>query len=89
MNLCRLKKQKPGPGRPDLENTSPQAQNTAGLSRFDIEDVSPRAQSTSESYLTKSNRRKIHSKKNKLINQPRKKQRYQPTFDAFKLAICL
>jgi hypothetical protein len=26
--------------------------------------------------------------KNKLINQPREKQRYQPAFDTFKSAIC-
>jgi hypothetical protein len=59
------------------------------LSRFDTEDVSPRAQSIFGSYLTKSNRRKIHCQKKKLINQPRKKQRYQPAFGAFKSAIYL
>jgi hypothetical protein len=32
-------KQKLGPGRLDLENTSPQDQSTAKLSRLDFEDI--------------------------------------------------
>jgi hypothetical protein len=73
----------------DVEDISPQAQNNIGLSRFDAEDVSPQAQSTTGSYLTKKQPKKRYMVKNKLINQPRKKQRYQPAFDAFKSAICL
>jgi hypothetical protein len=83
----RPKKQKPEPSRSDLENTSPQAQSTIGLSRLDVEDVFPQAQSTTGPYLTKAVE-EGNTVKNRLINQPRKKQSYQPAFDAFKSAIC-
>jgi hypothetical protein len=75
--LRRLKKQKPGPGRSDIGNVSPQAQSTTGLSQLDAEDFSPRAQSTAGSYLTKSNRRKIHGQKQ--INQSAKEEAKIPT----------
>jgi hypothetical protein len=75
--LRRLKKQKPEPGQSDLGNTSPQAQNVAGLSRFDTEDVSPRAQSTSGSYLIKATEERYTVKKQ--INQSAKKEAKVPT----------
>ena len=43
------KKQKLGPSRLDLENTSPQGQSTVGLSRLDFEDIS-QVQSTAGPY---------------------------------------
>jgi hypothetical protein len=46
------KKQKLGPSRLDLENTSPQGQSTVGLSRLDFEDISPQVQSTIGPYPT-------------------------------------
>jgi hypothetical protein len=49
----RLVKQKPEPVQFDLENTSPQDQNTVGSSRLDFEDVSPQAQNTIEPYQKK------------------------------------
>jgi hypothetical protein len=56
----RPEKQKPEPGRFDLENTSPQDKSTVGMSRLDDEDVFPQAQSTVEPYLTRQPRR-VHS----------------------------
>jgi hypothetical protein len=56
------------------------------LSRLDVEDVFSQAQSTAGPYLTKAVE-EGYMVKNKLINQPRKKQSYQPAFDAFKSAI--
>jgi hypothetical protein len=53
----RLEKQKPEPGRSNLENTSPQDQNIVGLSRLDVEDVFPQAHSTTEPYLTRQSKK--------------------------------
>jgi hypothetical protein len=53
----RPMKQKPEPGRSDLENTSLQDQSTVRLSRLDVEDVFPQAQSTAEPYLTKQSKK--------------------------------
>jgi hypothetical protein len=44
-------KQKLGPGRFDLENTSPQDQSIAELSWLDFKDIFPQAQSTAGPYL--------------------------------------
>jgi hypothetical protein len=52
----RPEKQKPEPGRFDLENTS-QDQSTVGLSWLDVEDVFPQAQSTAEPYLTRQSKK--------------------------------
>jgi hypothetical protein len=58
----RPKKQKPEPGRSDLENTSPEARSTVGLSRLDVEDVFSQAQSTAGPYLTKQSKKDTQSK---------------------------
>jgi hypothetical protein len=49
----RPEKQKPEPGRFDLENISPQDHSTIGLSQLDFEDVFPQARSTAKLYLTR------------------------------------
>jgi hypothetical protein len=56
------------------------------MSRLDVEDVSPQAQNTA-GHIDKAVE-EGYTVKNKLINQLRKKQSYQPAFDAFKLVIC-
>jgi hypothetical protein len=61
-------KQKLGPGRLDLENTSPQDQSPAGLSRLDFEDIFPQARSTAGPYLTMQLKRG-YMIKNRLINK--------------------
>ena len=55
--MHRPEKQKPEPGRSDLENTSLQDQSTVGLSRLDVEDVFPQAQSTVKPYLTRQSKK--------------------------------
>jgi hypothetical protein len=67
----RPEKQKPEPGRFDLENTSPQDQSIVGLSRLDFEDVFPQAQSTAEPYLTRQLKRDTWLK-TRLINRSNK-----------------
>jgi hypothetical protein len=73
----RPKKQKPEPGRSDLENTSLQDQSTVGLSRLDVEDVFTQAQSTAGPCLTKQSRRDTWLKTK--VDQPAKEETKLPT----------
>jgi hypothetical protein len=71
--VCRPKKQKPEPGQSNLENTSPQAWNTVGLSQPDVEDVFPQAQSTAGPYLIKQSKKDTRLKISWSISQGRNK----------------